>query len=251
VIERAAAPVLFPAIDLRRGRCVRLEQGAAERETLYATDPFQVAREFQEQGAEWLHVVDLDAAFGEGSNRELIRELAEATPLHVQTGGGLRSEADLEAVLQSRVRRAVIGTAAVENPELVSRAVERWGADRIAVGIDARGRTPAVRGWREESGADLFELAGSLVRRGVRTLIYTDIARDGMLTGPNLATAAELAERSGAEVVISGGVGRPEDLAAIAAAARDEPRIAGVIVGKAIYEGRVQVSAALRLLHSL
>jgi phosphoribosylformimino-5-aminoimidazole carboxamide ribotide isomerase len=241
------ALTLFPAIDLRRGRCVRLEQGAADRETLYATDPSQVAADFAARGAEWVHVVDLDAAFGEGSNRELIRRLAEATPLKVQTGGGLRTEADLEEVLEGPVRRAVIGTAAVENPALVARAVERWGADRIAVGLDARGRVPAVRGWTEGSGADLFDLGRSLASLGVRTLIYTDIDRDGMLVGPNLETAAELAERSGAEVVISGGVGRTEDLGLIAAAAADSA-IAGVIVGKAIYEGRVDVTEALRLL---
>ncbi|HET8656005.1 MAG TPA: 1-(5-phosphoribosyl)-5-[(5-phosphoribosylamino)methylideneamino]imidazole-4-carboxamide isomerase [Longimicrobiaceae bacterium] len=239
---------LFPAIDLRRGRCVRLEQGSAERETEYGTDPFRVAEEFARQGAEWVHVVDLDAAFGEGSNRPLIRDLAESIPLKVQTGGGLRTEADLEEVLAGPIRRAVIGTAAVENPELVALAVRRWGADRIAVGLDARGRKPAVRGWREESGADLFDLAASLTARGLRTLIYTDIDRDGMLAGPNLDTAAELAERSGAEVVISGGVSGPADLAAIADAARDHPGLVGVIVGKALYEGRVEVSGAVELL---
>jgi phosphoribosylformimino-5-aminoimidazole carboxamide ribotide isomerase len=241
------ALTLFPAIDLRRGRCVRLEQGASDRETLYATDPFQVAEDFARQGAEWVHVVDLDAAFGEGSNRELIRRLAESAPLKVQTGGGLRSEADLEEVLEGPVQRAVIGTAAVENPELVARAVERWGADRIAVGLDARGRQPAVRGWREGSGADLFDLARSLTDLGVRTLIYTDIDRDGMLSGPNLDTAAELARRSGAEIVVSGGVGRTEDLNEIVAAAAHSA-IVGVIVGKAIYEGRVDVASALQLL---
>ena len=239
---------LFPAIDLRRGRCVRLEQGASDRETLYATDPLRVAEDFASRGAEWLHVVDLDAAFGEGSNRDLIRRLAESTPLRVQTGGGLRSDADLEEVLESRVERAVIGTAAVEDPELVARAVRRWGAERIAVGLDARGHQPAVRGWREGSGANLFDLAGELTGRGVRTLIYTDIDRDGMLAGPNLATASELAERSGAEVVVSGGVGDLHDLDAIAAAARGRPGIVGVIVGKAIYEGRVQVEKALEAL---
>ena len=238
---------LFPAIDLRRGRCVRLEQGAADRETLYATDPFQVAEDFAARGAEWVHVVDLDAAFGEGSNRELIRRLADSTTLQVQTGGGLRTEADLEEILEGSVQRAVIGTAAVENPALVARAVERWGPDRVAVGLDARGRNPAVRGWTEGSGADLFDLARSLTALGVRTLIYTDIERDGMLVGPNLDTAAELAERSGADVVVSGGVGKTEDLSLIAAAAA-RSAIVGVIVGKALYEGRVDLAEGLQLL---
>lgn len=241
---------LFPAIDLRRGRCVRLEQGAADRETQYDTDPFRVAEGFARAGAEWVHVVDLDAAFGEGSNRELIRRLASETSLRVQTGGGLRTEADLEDVLESAVRRAVIGTAAVENPQLVARAVERWGPERIAVGLDARGLRPAVRGWREESGADLFTLARSFVEMGLRTVIYTDISRDGMFAGPNLPTSLELAERSGAEVVVSGGVGGIADLAAIADAARDRAGIAGVIVGKALYEGRVDLAEALQRLRA-
>lgn len=239
---------LFPAIDLRRGRCVRLEQGLAERETVYETDPFRVAEGFARAGAEWIHVVDLDAAFGEGSNRELIASLAESTPLQVQTGGGLRSEADLDEVLGSAVRRAVIGTAAVENPALVRWAVERWGPERVAVGLDARGRRPAVRGWREESPQDLFDLARILVDLGVRTLIYTDIDRDGMMAGPNVAMSAELADRSGVEVIVSGGVGRMPDLTAIAEEARRSAGIAGVIVGKAIYEGRIDVARAVETL---
>jgi phosphoribosylformimino-5-aminoimidazole carboxamide ribotide isomerase len=237
---------LFPAIDLRRGQCVRLEQGAAEKETLYDPDPFRVLAGFAEKGAEWVHIVDLDAAFGEGSNRPLIAELARSTPLRVQSGGGLRSEADLEEVLGSSIRRAVIGTAAIENPELVRRAVERWGAERIAVGLDARGRRPAVRGWREETGADLFDLGRSLAGLGVRTLIYTDIERDGMLSGPNLPMSAELAERTGTEVIVSGGVGGMADLDAIAQAARERPGIVGAIVGKALYEGRIDLAAAVR-----
>lgn len=239
---------LFPAIDLRHGRCVRLEKGDADRETVYDTDPFRVAERFAQEGAEWLHVVDLDAAFGDGSNGPLIRELAERTSLQVQTGGGLRSEEDLETVLSGAVRRAVVGTAAVERPELVERAVARWGADRIAVGIDARGRRPAVRGWREESTVDLFDLGRTLAARGARTVIYTDIERDGMLSGPNVQGSQELAEQSGLEVIVSGGVSRPQDLEEIAAAARERPGISGVIVGKAIYEGRVTVADALRRL---
>ncbi|HEX8430760.1 MAG TPA: HisA/HisF-related TIM barrel protein, partial [Longimicrobium sp.] len=172
---------LYPAIDLRRGRCVRLQKGDAAMETVYSDDPIAMAQSFAEAGAAWVHVVDLDAAFGDGSNRALIRDLAAAVPLRVQTGGGLRTEADLAEVLDAGVARAVIGTAALENPELVRRAVERWGAERIAVGLDARGRRPAARGWTEESGEDLFDVARSLVGMGVRTLIYTDIERDGMM----------------------------------------------------------------------
>ena len=229
---------------------MRLEQGEAERETVYDSDPFRVAERFAAAGAEWVHVVDLDAAFGDGSNRALIRELADGTSLRVQTGGGLRSMADLEEVLSGKVERAVIGTGAIENPDLVAQAVERWGAGRVAVGLDARGRKPALRGWREESALDLFEVARSLATRGARTVIYTDIDRDGMLRGPNVAAAGELARECDIEVIVSGGVARPGDLDEIAAAARVDSRIVGVIVGKAIYEGRVEVADALRRLRS-
>lgn len=237
--------ILFPAIDLRRGRCVRLEQGAAERETVYESDPLATAARFADAGARWVHVVDLDAAFGEGSNRGRIREIAEAGMIRVQTGGGLRSIEDLEEVLEHGAARAVIGTAAIENPELVSRAVERWGAERIAVGLDARGRKPAVRGWREEIDADIFSLGQSLVERGVRTFIYTDIDRDGMLGGPNVQGSAELARHTGADVIVSGGIGSLNDVVAIHAAADDEPGIVGAILGKSLYEGRVSLPQAL------
>lgn len=245
--DRGREVILLPAIDLRHGRCVRLEKGEAERETVYDTDPFAVAERFAAEGAEWLHVVDLDAAFGDGSNRALIRQLAERTPLRVQTGGGLRGEADLEEVLSGAVERVVIGTAAVEDPELVARAVARWGAGRIVVGLDARGRRPAVRGWREESGLDLFDLCRGLAERGARTVVHTDIERDGMLTGPNVEASRELAEACGVEVIVSGGVSSPEDIDAVAAAGGG---VVGVIVGKAIYEGRVSVSDALRRLRA-
>jgi phosphoribosylformimino-5-aminoimidazole carboxamide ribotide isomerase len=236
---------LFPAIDLRRGRCVRLEKGRADRETVYGGDPHGVAAGFVAAGARWIHVVDLDAAFGDGSNRALIRELASSAAARVQTGGGLRTEADLAEVLESGVARAVIGTAAIENPELVRRAVERWGAERIAVGLDARGRRPAARGWTEESGTDLFDLARSLVDLGVRTIVHTDIERDGMMMGPNLELSAELAAHAGAEVVVSGGMRGMQDVHAVAEAARSGRGIAGAIIGKAIYEGALNLREAL------
>ena len=223
---------------------MRLEQGEAGRETVYGDDPLAVARSFADAGAEWIHVVDLDAAFGDGSNRALIRELVAATPLKVQTGGGLRDEASLEEVLDAGAARAVIGTAAIEDPDLVRRAVARWGAERIAVGLDARGRRPAARGWTEESGADLFDVAASLVALGVRTIVHTDIERDGMLGGPNLALSAALAEASGAEVIVSGGMSAMDDVMAAAGAAGRG--IAGAIIGKALYEGRIDLIEALR-----
>lgn len=234
---------VYPAIDLRGGRCVRLEKGDAARETVYGDDPLAVARTFADAGAEWIHVVDLDAAFGSGSNRVLLRLIAGSTPLRIQAGGGLRMLDDIEEAFESGASRAVIGTAAIEDPEMVRLAVKLWGADRIAVGLDARGRRPAARGWTEESGADLFELGARMVEMGVRTIIHTDIERDGMLAGPNLELSAALAQASGAEVIVSGGVGGVGD---IAAAARAGQGIAGIIVGKAIYEGRVDLASAIR-----
>lgn len=235
---------LFPAIDLRRGRCVRLEKGMAERETEYGGDPTGVAAGFVAAGARWIHVVDLDAAFGDGSNRALVVEIARSCGARVQSGGGLRTEADLAEVLEAGVARAVIGTAAIEQPELVRRAVARWGAERIAVGLDARGRRPAARGWTAESGVDLFDLARRMVDLGVRTIVHTDIERDGMMMGPNLALSAELAAACGAEVVVSGGMRGMEDVVAVREAARGGG-IAGAIVGKAIYEGAVEVGEAV------
>jgi phosphoribosylformimino-5-aminoimidazole carboxamide ribotide isomerase len=236
---------LYPAIDLRRGCCVRLEKGSADRETVYERDAAAVVARFAEAGASWVHVVDLDAAFGEGTNRPLISELVKERRVRVQTGGGLRTLADVEEVLTAGASRAVIGTAAVEQPQLVEEAVVRWGAKRIAVGLDARGHRPAVRGWREESGADLFTLGSRMVELGVWTLIYTDIERDGMLGGPNLTMSAELARRTGAEVIVSGGVSTLSDVTAAVELA--DAGVAGVILGKALYEGRIELAEALRV----
>ncbi len=233
---------VYPAIDLRHGRCVRLQQGDTARETVYGDSPPAIARELLDGGAEWLHIVDLDAALGDGSHRSLIREIARTCGGRVQTGGGLRTMADLEEMLDDGVDRVVVGTAAAENPELVREAVQRWGPSRIAVGLDARGGRPAVRGWKDEADADLFTLATAMVAAGAKILIYTDIERDGMLTGPNLEVAAEVAARTGAEVIVSGGVGSAGDIRASAALGAG---ISGVIVGRALYEGRFDLKEAL------
>lgn len=233
---------VYPAIDLRHGRCVRLQQGDAERETVYGDFPAVTARELLDGGAEWLHIVDLDAAIGDGSHRPLIREIARTCGGRVQTGGGLRSMAAFQEMLEDGVDRIVVGTAAAENPELVREAVQRWGPSRIAVGLDARGRRPAIRGWKDEADADLFTLATAMVAAGAQILIYTDIERDGMLSGPNLEVAAELAARTCAEVIVSGGVGSADDIRAAAALGGG---VSGVIVGKALYEGRFDLSEAL------
>jgi len=238
---------LYPAIDIRGGRCVRLSQGRTDRETVYDADPLEVARGFARAGALWVHVVDLDAAFGEGNNRELVRRIAGETALHVQTGGGIRSAADIDDLLGAGVERVVIGTAAVEEPEMIEEAVGQWGGARVAAGLDARGRSVAVRGWREEGDIDLHEAAVAMVAAGVTTVIHTDIDRDGMLGGPNVEASRELAAAADVRVIVSGGVAGTEDLRAVAKAAAGEPRIAGVIVGKALYEGRIDLEEALEI----
>lgn len=238
--------LLFPAIDLRRGRCLRTDQGPAGG-SLYDTDPFRVAERFARSGAEWIHIVDLDAAFGEGSNRTLVAEMARALPVRIQLGGGVRSEADLEEVLGGPVERVVLGTAAIERPELAGWAVERWGAARIAVGLDARGRVPVARQPGDAGAADIVHLACAFTARGVRTLIYTDVDRDGKLAALNVALAAELADSSGAEIVISGGLGDASDLEALSAAVRGSPGIVGAIIGQAMYESRMNLAPTPRM----
>ena len=237
---------LYPAIDLRGGRCVRLEQGEAARETVYEADPAEQIDLYAAAGATWVHVVDLDAAFGTGSNRALIRALAERSPIRVQSGGGLRTAGDLEEVLDSGVARAVVGTAAIERPEMVRQAVERWGSERIVVGLDARGRRPAARGWTQESEADLFDLGAALCAMGVRTLIHTDIERDGTFAGPNIPLSADLADASGCDVIVSGGMRGTIDVEAIAAAVRAGRKLSGAIIGRALYEGRIDLADAIR-----
>ncbi len=232
---------LLPAIDIRRGRVVRLSQGEAARETVYGDDPIAVAERFVGGGAEWLHVVDLDRAFGEGDNSALIQRLVTAVGdrARVQLGGGFRSLAVIEESIGLGAVRVVIGTAAVRDPTLVPAALARAGADRVAVGIDARDGMIAIRGWRETGGERAPDVARRVLEQGVRTLVYTDVARDGILQGPDLAGAIGL-QALGADVIASGGVSSLEDLRRARAAG-----LAGAIVGRAIYEGRFTVGEAV------
>jgi phosphoribosylformimino-5-aminoimidazole carboxamide ribotide isomerase len=232
---------LFPAIDIRHGRVVRLSQGEATRQTVYGDDPVAVAEGFAALGARWIHVVDLDRAFGDGDNTAVVRRIAARVGgrVRVQLGGGLRSVELVRAALEQGVSRAVIGTAAALDPAVVPAAIALVGPERIAVGIDARDGLVAIRGWTERSALSAEALARRVVADGVRTLVYTDVARDGMLTGPDLEGARRL-QALGAGVIASGGVAGVEDIVA----AR-EAGLAGVVVGRALYEGRVELSAAL------
>lgn len=232
---------LFPAIDIRQGQVVRLAQGEAARLTVYAEDPSAVAQRFAADGARWIHVVDLDRAFGWGDNAGPVRRIVEQVSgrVKIQLGGGFRSPGLIEDGLALGVERVVVGTAAARDPELVSRALAEAGPNRLAVGIDARDGIVAVRGWTESTGERVEALAARVIAAGVTTLICTDIARDGMLSGPDVAGCAAL-QRLGAGVIVSGGVATLDDLRAARAAG-----LAGAIAGRALYEGRFTVREAL------
>lgn len=238
---------LYPAIDLRAGRCVRLVEGDFGRETVYGDDPVSVAESFASAGARWIHVVDLDAArTGEASNRPVVARIAAAVAsagVQVQAGGGVRSLGDAEQLIEAGVARVVIGTAAVENPDLVAEAAGRWPG-QVAVGLDHRGGEVRLRGWTEGAGRQVGELVPDAVAAGASAVIVTDISRDGRLSGPDVEGLSALVARTGAPVIASGGVSSLADVVALAAI----PGLVGVIAGKAIYEGRLDVSRALEAL---
>ena len=242
---------LYPAIDLRGGRAVRLLRGDYAAETVYSDDPVAVARSFEAAGARWIHVVDLDAArSGEAGNLEYVAAIARSVGCEVETGGGVRSVEAAERLIDAGVARVVIGTAAVERPELVTRLAARYPG-RVAVGLDARGRQVAVKGWTETTGADLVDLAKRFEGEGVAALIVTEIGRDGTMAGPDLDQLGAVLEATSIDVVASGGVGTLEDLGALSglrAGPGGGRSLAGVIVGRAIYEGRFTVEEALRCL---
>jgi phosphoribosylformimino-5-aminoimidazole carboxamide ribotide isomerase len=237
---------LYPAIDLREGRCVRLWQGDYGKETVYGDDPVAQARSFAEAGAHWIHVVDLDAArTGVPENRDIVAAIAQAVDVPVQSGGGVRTEEDALELSDLGVARVVIGTAALEDPDLVASLVGRVA---VAVGIDARGDDVAVRGWTEGSGRTPAEVARSFAEVGVSAFVVTEIARDGTLGGPDLEGLAALVAATDVPVVASGGVGSISDLEALAALEVDGRRLSGAILGRALYEGTVELGAALTAL---
>jgi phosphoribosylformimino-5-aminoimidazole carboxamide ribotide isomerase len=243
---------LYPAIDLRAGRAVRLLRGDYAAETVYSDDPVAVARSFEAAGARWIHVVDLDAArSGEAGNLEYVAAIARSVRCGVETGGGVRSVEAAERLIDAGVARVVIGTAAVERPELVTELAARYPG-RVAVGLDARGRRVAVKGWTETTGADLVDLTRRFEGEGVAALIVTEIGRDGTMAGPDLDQLTAVLDATAVDVIASGGVGTLDDVAALAglrAGPNGKSRsLAGVIVGRAIYEGRFTVEEALACL---
>lgn len=244
---------LYPAIDLRGGRCVRLLQGDYERETDYGDDPVGVATGFVASGARWVHVVDLDAArSGEPVNRPVVAAVAAAVRAaggRVQSGGGVRSEAAADALFDAGVSRVVLGTAAMDDPELVRRLAGAHPGG-VAVGLDTRGGEVAVRGWTEGSGQQLLDVVPRFADAGVASLIVTEIGRDGTLEGPDLAGLASVLAATDIEVVASGGVGVLADVVALDDLEVGGRRLAGAIVGKALYEGAFTVSDAVAALES-
>ncbi len=240
--------IILPAIDIKDGQCVRLFQGDYTQVTTYASDPVQVAQRWQEAGASWLHVVDLDgAARGQLVNIELIGRIRASTTLRIEVGGGMRGLEHIEQVLALGIERVILGTVALANRQLLEQAVRRWG-ERIAVGLDARNGWVATAGWRETSKVQATDLARELCELGVSRFIYTDIARDGALTGPNLealrqmqqAITSTMDERQTCSLIASGGVSSMNDLRALA-----ELRVEGTIVGKALYTGDVDLARAI------
>ena len=231
---------LLPAVDVKDGRAVRLVQGALEKESIYGA-PLEVALEFQAAGAEWLHLVDLDAAFGRGSNATLLAEVVAALDIKVELSGGIRDDESLKRALATGCTRVNLGTAALEDPEWTAKVIKEYG-DRIAVGLDVRGTTLAARGWTKEGG-ELFETIERLDRDGCSRYIVTDVAKDGTLTGPNLELLKSVCAATKAPVVASGGVSSLTDIAAIAELV--EIGVEGSIVGKALYAGAFTLPEAL------
>jgi phosphoribosylformimino-5-aminoimidazole carboxamide ribotide isomerase/phosphoribosylanthranilate isomerase len=236
---------LLPAVDVKDGRAVRLVQGALDQESIYGA-PLEVALEFQAAGAEWLHLVDLDAAFGRGSNATLLAEVVAALDIKVELSGGIRDDQSLKQALATGCTRVNLGTAALEDPEWTARVIKQFG-DRIAVGLDVRGTTLAARGWTKEGG-ELFETIERLERDGCSRYIVTDVAKDGTLTGPNLELLKSVCAATKAPVVASGGVSSLADIAAIAKLV--ELGVEGAIVGKALYAGAFNLPEALAVANS-
>jgi phosphoribosylformimino-5-aminoimidazole carboxamide ribotide isomerase len=237
--------ILFPAIDLKDGACVRLKRGLMEEATVFNADPAAQARQFADQGFAWLHCVDLNGAFdGRSTNAEAIKSIRAAIDLPIQLGGGIRDMPGIESWLAAGITRVILGTAALKNPSLVKDAA-RAHPGKIAVGIDAKDGKVAVEGWAETSQLDVADLAKRFEDAGVAAIIFTDIGRDGMLQGVNVGATAALAKQVKIPIIASGGVAGIGDIEGLKAAA--EPNILGVVIGRALYDGRLDPAAAIKL----
>lgn len=237
--------LIFPAIDIRGGKCVRLLKGDFDKETVFSDQPEEMAKKWQAQGAEFLHLVDLDGALkGKSQNLATVEKILAAVDIPVELGGGIRTMENIDEVLQLGVRRVILGSVAVRNPELVKEACAKYG-DRIVVGIDAKDGIVAVDGWGVSGDVEATALAKEMKKAGVRTIIYTDISRDGTLSGVNVEATAKLARESGVNIVASGGVKSIDDIKALKPYEKDG--IEGVIVGKSIYMGTLDLAEAIAI----
>lgn len=235
--------IIYPAIDIIDGKCVRLSQGKFDQVSVYGDDLVEIAMKWKSSGAKWLHMVDLDGARGKkNSNPEKIKEVVNATGLLIEVGGGIRNMSSLENILNSGVSRAIIGTAAVKNPEFLKKAVREYGS-KIAVGIDAKDGMVAIDGWENKSTLEALEFAKAVEEVGVKTIIYTDISRDGMMLGPNINAMLAMKKAVSMEVIASGGVSSIEDLIEL-----DKIDMPGAIVGKALYNGAIDLQKAFELM---
>ena len=231
---------IYPAIDIKDGKCVRLFKGRFDDVTVYGDSPAEMAKKWEAQGGEFIHVVDLDGALkGHGVNAEKIKEVCESVSVPVQTGGGIRTMADIEAKLECGISRVIIGTKAVSDSEFVKEAVSKYG-DKIVIGIDAKDGMVAVEGWEKTSDFTAVEFAKKMVSLGVKTIVYTDIATDGTLAGPNVEAMREMADAVDADIIASGGIGSLEDILSL-----KDTGVEGVIVGKALYTNRVDLKEAV------
>jgi len=232
---------IYPAIDLKNGRCVRLKQGRFDDITFYGDDPVKQAQEWLKGGATFLHVVDLDGArTGNGENLEAIEKIVKAVDVPLQTGGGIRTMEDIKKRIDAGVSRVIIGTAAVKNPELVKEAAALYG-EKIAVGIDASNGMVAINGWESISNISTLELCKKMASYGVKYVIYTDIAKDGMMSGPNIEYTKELIDKTGLMVIASGGVSKMSDLENV-----EKTGAQGVIIGKALYQGTLKLNEVIQ-----
>ena len=231
---------IYPAIDIKGGKCVRLFKGRFDDVTVYGDSPAEMAKKWEAQGGEFIHVVDLDGALkGHGVNAEKIKEICESVSVPVQTGGGIRTMADIEAKLECGISRVIIGTKAVSDSEFVKEAVAKYG-DKIVIGIDAKDGMVAVEGWEKTSDFTAVEFAKKMVSLGVKTIVYTDIATDGTLAGSNVEAMREMADAVDADIIASGGIGSLDDILSL-----KDTGVEGVIVGKALYTNRVDLKEAV------
>lgn len=233
--------IIYPAIDIKDEKCVRLTQGRFDDVTVYGDDPVKIAKKWESLGAEYLHTVDLDGARGTKSNRHIIKKIASSLNIPVQTGGGIRQIADIDELISGGIERVILGTAALRSDDFLRQAIKKYG-DKIAVGIDAKCGRVAVSGWEEISDTDAVEFAKHVTEIGVKTIIYTDIDTDGMLGGPNVAAMKTMAESVDAAIIASGGIGKSEDIIKL-----KNTGVAGAIVGKALYSGNVSLEEVLSL----